>query len=371
MDFPFTIADVCGLINLVVRHTSGDSIYVDCPACSVFRKGKLNINFKKSNFRCNRCDASGGMLDLYITFGNANLTRSEARAEIIEKLKMPGAVSSHDTFFQRIVNESVTNAELASIKDIDYTYRTLLSLLPLSEFHTRELMRRGLTKEQIISHNFRSVPHADYIGYCMYQLAQHKCVIKGVPGFYIDNTGRWTMRFSSFCSGIIIPAIGLDGYIHALQIRLDKPFEDGTKYIWFSSVTKEQGVSSGSPVNLAGNPYSEVVYLTEGGLKAAVAHYLSGKTFLGNQGANHLCALRKALETLKVNGTRIIVVAYDNDKYNTLEVNEGYAKIIAMVKEYGFRLELINWDSNYKGIDDFLLAQINRKKQLTGLAKSA
>jgi hypothetical protein len=364
-DFPFTMPDVCGIIDLTYRYSAGDSIYVDCPVCSVFRKGKLNINFTKEQFRCNRCDVSGGMLDLYRLFGNANLSRSEARAEIIAKLNSGGSVSNRGEYIKRMVGKPAGNAGLADLTDIDYTYRTLLSMLSLAGRHANDLLRRGLTVEQIRRFNFRSVPDPVYNDYIIKELIKRNCTIKGVPGFYIDGDGKWTAKFSNWSAGVIIPTVGLDGFIHALQIRLDRPFNDGTKYIWFSSVTKEHGVSSGSPINFAGDHNSEVVYLTEGGLKAITAHCLSGKAFLGNQGVNHLCSLKRALEVLKKDGTKTIVVAYDNDKYKTIEVNVGYAKTIAMVKEFGFALELISWDLRYKGIDDFLLAQKDRKMLLS------
>ena len=48
-----------------------------------------------------------------------------------------------------------------------------------------------------------------------------------------------------------------------MQIRLDVPIKDendspdksGTKYIWLSSVGKEMGTSSGSPVHFVGDPF--------------------------------------------------------------------------------------------------------------------
>lgn len=361
-EFPFTMKDVCGLVNYTYRRPSGDSIYVDCPACFSRKKGKLNINFSKNNFRCNRCGVSGGMLDFYILFGNPSLNRSEARAEIIDRLKTGDTVPSTSKFTLIKEVKHLSHANLAKASDINNTYNVLLSLLPIYGRHANELLRRGFSREQICEFKFKSVPSQKNIHQYISQLSAKGCVMKGVPGFYIGSDGKLTMNFSEYCKGIIVPTTGLDGNIHALQIRLDYSFEDGTKYIWFSSVSKKEGVSSGSPLNIAGNPYSEVIYLTEGGLKSMAAHAMSGRTFIGNQGANHFCALETALKALKQNGAKTIVVAYDNDKYDKIEVNEGYANTINMIKELGLHFELITWNSEYKGIDDFLLAQKNRKK---------
>ncbi len=182
--FPFSIQDVCGLIDLTYRYQAGDSIYVDCPACSVFRKGKLNINCTKEQFRCNRCDVSGGMLDLYILFGHGHLTRSEARAEILTKLRSGNYSSGPVRSVNRFYIKPADSAERAHFKDIDFTYRALLSLLSLSDNHVDNLTRRGLTTEQIRSFGFCSVPDGACNEYITQELIRRGCTLRGVPGFY-------------------------------------------------------------------------------------------------------------------------------------------------------------------------------------------
>ena len=51
------------------------------------------------------------------------------------------------------------------------------------------------------------------------------CKVEGVPGFYLDDSGRWTMNFYRKNAGILIPAVGYDGMIHGLQILLDSPLK--------------------------------------------------------------------------------------------------------------------------------------------------
>ena len=68
--------------------------------------------------------------------------------------------------------------------------------------------------------------------------------MQGVPGFYQDDAGRWTINFGSRTAGILLPAVGMDGLICGMQIRLDTslrrrddpPGKSGAKYIWLSSV---------------------------------------------------------------------------------------------------------------------------------------
>lgn len=62
--FDYDISDVVNLLKLQVRHKNSVSLDVNCPFCGE-TKGKMNVNLRKNVFRCNRCDVSGGMLDLY------------------------------------------------------------------------------------------------------------------------------------------------------------------------------------------------------------------------------------------------------------------------------------------------------------------
>ena len=84
-----------------------------------------------------------------------------------------------------------------------------------------------------------------------------------------DNT--YGIQFHKKASGILIPVCALDGRVEGFQIRLDHPIED-KKYIWFSSSNQFRGASIGGPVHFIGNPAAKTVYVTEGALKANVAH---------------------------------------------------------------------------------------------------
>jgi len=78
--FDYDITDVANLLRLHKRRGN----YYDCPFCGD-TKGRLNINPAKNVFRCNRCDKSGGMLQLYADLHN--LTYREANEEIWSYVK--------------------------------------------------------------------------------------------------------------------------------------------------------------------------------------------------------------------------------------------------------------------------------------------
>ena len=82
-DYPFTILDVAGILNLKVRRRQPTNMDVDCPFCG-HKKGKMNLNFAKNVFRCNYCGESGGMIELYSKV--FQISNAQAFAEICEIL---------------------------------------------------------------------------------------------------------------------------------------------------------------------------------------------------------------------------------------------------------------------------------------------
>ena len=170
-------------------------------------------------------------------------------------------------------------------------------MLPLQPAHRNHLHspKRGLSDEQIDRIGFKSTPPPFLCRAITERLMKQGCKVEGVPGFYLDDSGRWTMNFYRKNAGILIPAVGYDGMIHGLQILLDSPLKQkddppdksGAKYIWFSSSSKNMGVTSGSPVHFIGNPSARVVYVIEGLLKADISHCLTNRTFAAIAGANN------------------------------------------------------------------------------------
>ena len=151
--------------------------------------------------------------------------------------------------------------------------------------------------------------------------------------------------------------------MEGFQIRLDHPIED-KKYIWFSSSNQFRGASIGGPVHFIGNPADQTVYVTEGALKANIAHSLSGRTFLAVAGVTHYEALRPAFAQLRENGTTDIIEAYDMDKETNPHVQRACMNMIRIANEYGFQVHRLKWDGRFKGIDDWLLHQ--KKIKSTG-----
>ena len=364
-DLPFDIMDIAQILNLRIKRKGARSVYTDCPLCGD-KRGKMNLNLEKNQFRCNYCQEGGGAISLYAkTHG---VTNSVAYREICEILY---GSSDPKEYKPRIIKKAKAdlpvNAELASVYDRNQTYEMLLSMLTLTNANKDSLKKRGLSETNIRLAGYKSTPVFGFDKMTK-NLIEKGCVIKGIPGFYQKKDGTWTMNFKACCSGILIPMRTTSGLIQGFQIRLDKPFVDEngklTKYIWFSSVDYNLGTSSKSPVHFVGNPCDSTVFVTEGGLKADVAHALSGRTFLAVAGAGNIQELSEPFEILRQNGTRKVFEAYDMDKVVNENIEKARVKLYAMTKEYGFEAGKTHWEWNpdkpdvNKGIDDMLLGKM-------------
>lgn len=426
-EFPFGIQDVAELLHLKVRRRQTDRMNTDCPFCGD-RRGKMNINFTKNVWRCNYCGEGGGMLSLYARLNNT--TNSDAYREIYDALlagdttwgcgeperkEVPYAGGGGGTMagtlpkrtesspenagerragpppcpadadrlkkepeiqppYMALQNHvEIPQTERAGDQQVHQTYSLLLGMLNLTPAHRAHLKseRRGLTDSQIDSFGFRSTPPGFLCRSLAERLLKQGCILEGVPGFYLHEKGYWTVRFSRRASGILIPAVSIDGLIKGMQILLDTPFRDrddppekaGTKYIWLSSASKNRGVTSGSPVHFAGDPFSRTVYVTEGLLKADIAHCLTGRTFVAVAGANNVKPLEPLFALLSQNGTELVVEAYDMDKCSNAMTAKGSSQICRMAVRYGMECRRLTWNPNYKGIDDWQLALRREKRK--------
>lgn len=368
-DLPFDIMDVARILNIRIKRPGRKSIYTDCPLCGDTR-GKMNLNLERNQFRCNYCGQSGGAIAMY---GKVHgISNADAYREICDILYGNAEPKDYKVLAKKKKLDLPTNSELASVYDRNQTYEMLLSMLTLTDKHTDDLIKRGLTLEQIRMFGYKSTPAFGFKGIAK-ALKDKGCVVEGIPGFYEKANGEWTINFKSRCSGILIPYRTVSGLIQAFQIRLDEPFVDDkgkkTKYIWFSSVDEEKGVSSKSPAHFVGNPCDgQAVFVTEGALKADIAAALSGRTFVAIAGTGCIESLKEPFEVMKRNGITKVYECLDMDKQINENVAKAAVKLTNMINDYGFKTKSTKWkwDKNKpeinKGIDDMLLSK--KKEEL-------
>lgn len=373
-DFPFTIMDVASLLRLHIRRSGGSYAYADCPLCGD-RRGKLCLNLNKNAWYANCCGENGGMLALYARVrgvGNA-----EAYQEIREALMLDGFTPLYEagdtvrSTGSSPQGEAASQTVRASPQAIHQTYSTLLSMLSLIPAHRTHLReKRGLTDEQIDRLGYKSTPPPYLCHALTERLIKQGCEVHGVPGFYVNENGKWTVRFFKRTAGILIPYRGVDGTILGLQTRLDIPLRNeddppdkvGVKYLTLSSADKPMGTTSGSPIHFIGDPCSRVVYVTEGALKADIAHMLMNRTFVAIVGTGGTAGLKELFAFLYRNGTEEIIEAMDMDKHSKPGVQRGASQVYLLAKEFGMNCRRLTWNPNYKGIDDWQLA-LRRKEQ--------
>ena len=355
IDYPFTILDVAEILNLRIRRRQPTNMDVDCPFCG-HKKGKMNINLEKNVFRCNYCNEKGGMIELY---GKVfQISNAQAYAEISEILRCGGEAGELPSPKKKVYIPEMEQLPRADLETRHQTYAMLLSQLILTKDHKENLMERGLTEEQIIKYGYKSTPVFGF-DRIVSAIIGKECVLDGVPGFYTKKDNTYDIHFSKFSSGILIPVRSMDGRIEGFQIRLDRPIDD-KKYIWFSSSNQFRGASIGGPVHFIGNPADETVYVTEGALKANIAHSFSGKTFVALAGVSHYKALEVVFAQLKQNGTKQIIEAYDMDKYTNPHVERACMEMIKIANAYGFEVHRLRWNEAYKGIDDWLAGKAGK-----------
>lgn len=394
-DLPFNMADVAGLVGLQIKRRGSISWEAYCPFCQD-EKGKMNLNLKKNVFRCNRCGESGGMLDLYGKLYHVD--HGTACSEIKELLGRETEKKPYKIQAKKVEQKipEIPQAEAAGIEACNKTYTRMLEMLPLAENHRTNLLERGFSEEKIEENGYKSTLVFGYRKLAE-RLLKAGCTLQGVPGFYQDKEGRWTVNFSAKNAGFLVPVRNMDGLITAMQIRLDHPY-DGRKYVWFSSANYQQGITSGSPVHFVGQEGQACVFVTEGPLKADLSHYLSGRTFAAVAGVNLYGNLSPVLERLKQTGTKKIYEAYDMDKHLPVlcrrdykeevcskcelrengfgsidcprkkikldNIQRGCRNLYRLCEENGLESSSLTWDMNEKGIwkekrkgvDDYLYA---------------
>lgn len=402
-DFPFTIREVADLLGLHIRHKNAVSLDADCPFCGE-RKGKLNLNLKKNVFKCNRCGESGGMLALYgKIYGLDNQTACREIKEALGRNEQAPAYEVRHKVIKPVEEPEVITLEQAADDVKHKTYTMLLNLLTLSQIHKEGLIKRGFTEDQIIKNGYKSTPVFGFRGIAK-KLLMSGCVLEGVPGFYEEESGEWTIHFTAKSSGFLVPVRNIDGFIVGMQIRLDHPY-DGRKYMWLSSVNYNKGTSSGSPTHLAGNLGAKTVFVTEGPLKGDLAFAISGRTFGCVPGANQYANLPAFLSEMKEYGTEFVYEAYDMDKllkpvcrgdYNEKciyceqyrkdwrnttipcekkqikrgNIQRGCSKLAGVCRDLSLPCKMLTWDTDsdgdwaehVKGVDDYLVDLEQKKK---------
>lgn len=187
------------------------------------------------------------------------------------------------------------------------------------------------------------------------ELLERGCILDGVPGFYCQkDSGQWVLDIRG--SGIMLPDRNLLGQIEAIQVRLDKVYNQ--KFYNLTSVDQYYGTQSKCCPHYVGvHEGDEVVCLTEGVMKSDLAYsFAQGSPyecgFVGLTGIPSYSQYERALEELDSIGVKRINVMVDSDYQVKEEVRKARDRYIEMGAAAGFEMAPITWTQKQKGVDD-------------------
>ena len=313
---------------------------------------------------------------------------------------------------------------------LDVIYRALMEELPLLAYHARYLAKEGWSLNLMQKHRICSFPAERMRGmpFSIRYLPDRETLarkvmeklslnsLKGVPGAYLNDAGKWT-----FCakSGILFPVYDADGLIYRLRIRLDYldlpvkmeedergfyymdkeqritvsmsgPFKEADgerifmefsshrgKYRNFSSYIEDSAAyDSGFIVNTliggcearnqilyAMDPEDDyrVMWIIEGEKKALFSNHVIRQPFLALPGVNDYGRLgrpvhgKTPLDRMRQKGCQIAVIAYDADRYHNEAVMSFQNRLADLLKACGFTVFIADWNEVHgKGLDDLL-----------------
>ena len=349
LSFGFGLQDVLQLANIPFDPTK-ERMYIRCPWCGSERNRHLTVDLRSQVFACPVCHEGGGVLDFYSFLQGWELTKENRKRSLNalnEKMGINPAQKKGKIERQYSMTRQ-TSIPLAPADARDRAYRALLSQLPLSKKHENALLDRGLTKQSIQNHEYRSFSSDDGER-ALHYLLESYIPLLGVPGFYYNH--GWKIRKFQR-DGILIPIReAITGRILGLQIRFDT---GKSRYAWFST----DGFFS-VPVSrwchFVGASDSEIYLITEGAIKADVIHELTSLPVIGLAGTGAIELLPEMMTRLKQKrgGSMVFLDALDMDFITNPNVSKDRVKLHELLKKENDCLVLM-WPPEQKGLDDYM-----------------
>ena len=342
------MTDIIPLIGLPDTPSGQNAYNVACPCCDEGDiKKHLNINLEKNVFRCPRCGFSGGIFDLYAFY--AGIDRRNARQTLLARMNIEDiTVGQRNRVRKQMAEKKSVECPITDIDSRHETYCALLSKLMLASDHRDNLRNRGFSDACIEKLGYRTTPVMGFTAIAK-QLHKEGYYLSGVPGFFHNDKGEWTLIREK--RGILIPARTPEGKIQGLQLRIDDSQKG--KFRWISSVGKQDGCKAECWTHIAGKPAVTVI-LTEGPMKADAIHFLTGATVIAVPGVNSLNHLKDMLLYVKSKGTQKIMTAFDMDYLRNPFVRDAYQNLAAVISSVDMEYGTYLWDPAHKGLDDYI-----------------
>lgn len=342
-------AEMCGL-DFIKRN--GDEVIYRCPFCGD-RRGHLYLNPTKNVYHCVRCGEGGYAVGMVARV--FNISKSEAARMLNSKTRgwdfsLGYKARKKEREAKLEVKDEDNN--IAPIEVRHRVYSTLLDIFDLSEKHKKNLLERGLPENVIERNGYKTLATDPQMRKNICRYLSKVFDLSRIPGFYKDGD-EWDYIDTS---GIVIPVRDLEGRIQGLQIRRDT--EERGKYRWFSA-SKKGGQKAKNFAHVAyGRNNNETVVITEGPLKADIASYYTGYTFIAVPGVS---SWKEAIKTLKeMVHVRRVLIAFDMDYRHNAAVEKCMRNLYDELITREYRVKILTWDIRLgKGIDDYVVRRRN------------
>lgn len=343
-----TIAEVHQMMAEIGIPIRGLNTSFFCPICNGGRKHEksASINTETGLGQCFRasCEFKFNIDKLYKTMLSRDFDTPENLPDVA----------------------AIPQNPLADIKVRDRNYRIIRNNAKLLQKHIDNLLKRGLKSDEILSLGYFSTDW-DYKK-AQKITSEQISSPEGTPGFFQNKKGAYTFKTPS-ASSIVMPMLNEFGQIQGLHLRKDDEFvEDGKKKCsYFSSNGASGGTKANGFIHFACDfengkaiIQNNTLYLTEGVMKADIAHKVSGLSFVAVPGVDVLNEFKSYLSSgrFKELGVKTIVLCYDMDLLENKGVLKACAKTKKLIEEAGLDFKQMFWDETYKGIDDFLVAKL-------------
>jgi len=251
-----------------------------------------------------------------------------------------------------IVEEELQQRKVALPADErDYYYQQLLSQLTLNKDDRADLLRRGLTDEQIADWGVKSVRK--------WQRLQKElpCTLPGV-----SSDGR---SLNTPFPGYLCPVRDTNGQIVAIQIRTRNPNSDEPKYYWLTSKTKKRP-NGPTPHLLNGElPLSffsptqrtrQAIALVEGtGAKPFITAQRREVITIGAAGgqfAGSPQTLKQILDEVATYSSKVIEFYPDAGAVDNHHVLRQYQAAWELLRDWGYEVQVMWWGQLTKeGLD--------------------
>jgi hypothetical protein len=299
---------------------------------------------EKNQYICFLCGAKGNSVSLYAKLRCPPISYGEAARELLSDMDAHTRIEFRENKNPRAVPAA------KPVRERHAVYLAMLASLALDQRHLANLRFRGFSDDRAERNMYRSLPKSENARLALARMLTNFYDLSGIPGFYRDKSGAWTVAGEP---GLLIPVRDKEGLIQGMQIRLDAIVK--RRYRWFSSADMRDGTGSGSPVHITGDTTQSIAYVTEGALKGDAASFLDGNDalFVCVAGVNAIRGLKEALLSL---GVKRAVVAFDMDKFDNRHVGRAVENVVQEISRIkGIDVTVKNWDAAYNGIDDYYL----------------